>query len=98
VIPVGLLCTRLKPNWNWRRIGLGLLIASMVGIFGVGIQDYFAWQPNPAQPVYVIQRFLFRLAILTERPVVQVGLLGALMMVAVNRKISQSPFVDAGEK
>lgn len=79
MLPIGLVAWRPSAATNWHRIGLGILTIAAVVILGIGIYDYFTWQKDPGAPVYVVQRFLFRLATLSDFPVVQLGILGAVL-------------------
>ena len=79
LLPLAWLAPRIWPRVNWAAFGWGLLWAGVAAILVIGVTDFFSFQSDPAQPKYVWQRFLFRLATLPDWPIVQLTLAAALL-------------------
>ena len=79
LLPLAWLAPRIWPRLDWVAFGKGLYLAAVAAIVLIGVTDFFTFQADPTQPVYVWQRFLFRLATLPDWPVIQVAMVGALL-------------------
>ncbi len=86
LVPAAFVAVRISPGMEWRMIGLGLLTTAVVAIVMIGVADYFMFQKDYLSPVYVWQRFLYRLATLSDVPVVQLALAGLALANLGRRK------------
>ncbi|HUY92176.1 MAG TPA: hypothetical protein VMV10_25765 [Pirellulales bacterium] len=64
-----------------RRIGLGLLLGGVFGLFAVAVWQAVVWLPAVQgwSRSYFLQRYLFTLATLVEAPIAQISLAGAVL-------------------
>lgn len=78
LFPLAVVAARKTPGWPWRKIGLMVAALAGVIIVVIGVVDHLQWRALAGDSAgnYAAERFLFRLATLTDLPLVQIGLIG----------------------
>ena len=76
----------------WTRAGLIIAVGSLLAVVAIGFYDFLTWRPDPFRlnGMYLWQRFLFRLVTITDFPVVQLGIGGALLAALGKRRLGCS--------
>ena len=77
LMPLAWLGPMVWPSLDWAAFGKVLLWAGLAAMVVIGVTDFFIFQSDLTRPVYIWQRFLFRLATLPDWPFMQLALTGA---------------------
>ena len=70
ILPPSIFASR-KLHWPWKKIGLLVSVASVLGLIGFAVYDYFSINQAYYHEGYIWQRYLLSLVSMVDVPVVQ---------------------------